>query len=65
MLKNGAIPASFRLFWGLFKQTIELLQQINDKKCQVHPVYRAGFQTQDLSIMSSLPLPLDQSSLPS
>ena len=36
---NGSTPASFSFIFGLFKQTILFLQQINVKKCQnVHPV---------------------------
>ena len=38
-LKNGPTPASFSFIFGLFKQTIQFLQQINAKKCpNVHPV---------------------------
>ena len=40
---------------GLFKQTIQFLQQINVKKCHVHPVYGTGIQTQNLLNMSRLP----------
>ena len=36
---NGPTPVSFRFIFGLFKQTsLQLLQQINVKKCHVHPV---------------------------
>ena len=39
----------FRLFSVLFKQTLlQFLQQINVKKCHVHPVYGAGIWTHDL-----------------
>ena len=38
-----AFPASFRLF---YKQTIQLLQQINAKN--VHPVYAVGIRTHGL-----------------
>ena len=40
----------FFICFGLFMQTIQFLQQINVKI--VHPVYSAGIQTHDLSIMS-------------
>ena len=45
----GPTPASFSFIFGLFKQTIQFLQQINVKKCHVHPVYGAGIRTHDLS----------------
>ena len=32
-LKIGPTPASFLFIFGLFKQTIQFLQQINVKKC--------------------------------
>ena len=32
-LKNGPDPASFSFIFGLFKQTVQFLQQINAKKC--------------------------------
>ena len=38
-----------------FKQTIQFLQQINVKKCRVHPVYDAGIRTHNLLFMSRLP----------
>ena len=44
----GPTPASFSFIFGLFKQTIQFLQQINVKKCHVHPVYGAGIQTHNL-----------------
>ena len=47
--------ASFSFIFGLFKQTIQFLQQINVKKCQVHPVYSTGIWTHDLLNMSCLP----------
>ena len=47
--------ALFLFILGLFKQTIQFLQQINVKKCHHHPVYGAGIQTRDLSNMSHLP----------
>ena len=52
---NGPNPASFSFIFGLFKQTIQLLQYINVKKCHVHIVYGAGIQTNDLSSMSGHP----------
>ena len=58
--KNGPTPASFTFIFALFKQTIQVLQQINVKKCHVHPVSSAGIQTHDLWNMSLLPQPLDQ-----
>ena len=46
----------FLFIFGLFKQTIQFLQQINVKKCpNVHPVYGAGIWTHDLSTMSCPP----------
>ena len=45
-LKNGPTPASYWIIFGLFKQTLlQFLQQINVKKCHVHPVYGAGIRT--------------------
>ena len=35
--KNGPTPATFLFIFGLFKQTLHFLQQINEKN--VHPVY--------------------------
>ena len=55
-------PASFLFIFGLFKQAIQFLQQINVKICHVHLVNGGGIQTHDLSHMSRLPLPLDQGS---
>ena len=37
-----ANPGLFLFIFGLFKQTIQFLQQINVKKCHVHPVYGPG-----------------------
>ena len=53
--KNGPTPASFSFIFGLFKQTIQILQQIKLKKGHVHPVYSARIRTHDLSNMSRLP----------
>ena len=38
-----------------FKQTIQFLQQINVKKCHVHPVSGTGIRTHDLWNLSFLP----------
>ena len=55
-LKNGPTPASFPFIFGLFKQTIQFLQQINVKKCpNVHPVYSTGIWTHNLLNMSRQP----------
>ena len=63
--KNGPTPASFSYILGLFKQTsLKFLQQINVKKCHVHPVYGVGIRTHDLLNMCCLPLPLEQGSRP-
>ena len=43
----GPTLASFCLFL-VFSKTIQFLQQINVKKCHVHPVYGEGIQTHDL-----------------
>ena len=53
-LENGPTPASFSFIFSLFKQTIQFLQQINVKKCHVHPVSGAGIQTHDLWRVSLL-----------
>ena len=54
-IKNGPTPASFSFIFGLFRQTIQFLQQSNVIKCHVHPVYGTGIQTHDLSNLSCLP----------
>ena len=60
--KNGPTPASFSFIFGLLgKTSLQFLQQINVKKCLVHPVYGAGIRTHNLRNMSLLPLPLDHS----
>ena len=51
--RNGPTPASFSFIFGLFKQTILFLQQINVKN--VYPVYSAGIQTHNLLNTSHLP----------
>ena len=54
--KNGPTPASFLFIIGLFKQTIQFLQQINVKNFpNVHLVYGNGIQTHNLSNMSHHP----------
>ena len=40
---------------GLFKQTLQSLQQMHVKKCYDHPVYGAGIRTHDLRNTSLLP----------
>ena len=50
---NGRTPAYFSFVFGLFKQTIQILHQINVKN--VHPVYGAEIQTHNLSNMSRCP----------
>ena len=62
MFFEWANSASFLFIFGLFKQTVQILQQINVKKCHDHPVYSAGIWTHDLLNMSYLPQPLDQGS---
>ena len=55
LFKNATRPL-FLLIFGLFKQTsLQFLQQINVKKCPVHPVYDAGIQIHNLSNMNHLP----------
>ena len=53
LFKNGTIPASFSLIFGLFKQTIQFIQQINVKN--VHLVFGAGIRTHDLKDMGRQP----------
>ena len=55
-LKDGPTTASFLFIFGLFKQTIHFLQQINVKKCHVHPISGAGIRTHDLWNASLFPL---------
>ena len=45
----------FRLFLVLSNKQYHYLQQIDVKKCQVHPEYGAGIRTHDLSNMNRLP----------
>ena len=52
--KRWANPGLFLFIFGLFKQTIQFLQQINVTKCHVHPVSGAGIRTQDVWNVSLL-----------
>ena len=54
--------SSFLFIFGLFKQTVQFLQQINVKKSHVIAVYGAGIRTHDLSNRSRLSEPLNQGS---
>ena len=54
-LKNGRTPASFSFIFGLLKQTIHFLQQINVKIFHVYQVYGVGIRTHNLSNVSRLP----------
>ena len=58
VFKNGPTSASFSFIFGLSKQTIQYLQQINVKN--VLSVYGIGIRTHNLSNMSRHPQPLDQ-----
>ena len=51
--KKWANPGLFSFIFGLFKQTLIFLQQIDVKK--VHPVYGAGIRTHDHWNMSLFP----------
>ena len=55
-------PGLFFIYFCLFKQALQFLQQIYEKN--VHPVYGAGIQTHNLQDMSLLPSPLEQGSCP-
>ena len=50
-----AIPGLFFVYFRLFKQTLQFLQQINVKN--VHPIYGARIRTHDLQYTSRLPQP--------
>ena len=50
---NGPTPASFSIIFGLFKQTLQFLQQTHVKKCQ------SSIRCQDWN-----PQPLERESLP-
>ena len=58
---NGPIPASFCFIFGLFRQTVRFLQEINVKNA--HVVFGAGIRTYNLINMSRFTWPLDQGSL--
>ena len=50
-----AKPRPLFCIFGLFKQTsFQILQQINVKKCHVHPVYGTRIRTHDLQNVSLL-----------
>ena len=51
----GQLLASFSFVLDVFKQTTQILQQIN-----VNPVFGAGIQTHNLLNISLHPQPLDQ-----
>ena len=51
-----ANPGLFLFIFSLFKQTLQFLQQINVKKCHVHPVSGAGIRTHDLLERESPPI---------
>ena len=50
--KNGPSSASFSFIFGLFKQTIEIVQQIDVNN--VYSVSGTGIQTRDILIMTLL-----------
>ena len=50
-----ALLGLFFIYFRLFKQTLQFLQQICVEKCYVHPVYGAGIRTHDLQNKSLLP----------
>ena len=52
LLRNGSFSALF-VYFRLFKQTLQFLQDINVKN--IHPVYGAGIRTHNLRNMSLLP----------
>ena len=43
LFKNGPSPASFLFIFDLYKQTLNVLQQYNEKN--VHPVSGVGIRT--------------------
>ena len=57
-LKKIGHPGLFLVYFGLFKQTLQYLQQINLKN--VHPVDGAGIWSDELQNISFIPYPLDQ-----
>ena len=52
-LKKMGHPRPLSVYFRLFKQALQFLQQINVKN--VHPEYGAGIQTHNLQNMSLLP----------
>ena len=50
---NWPTPASFSFILGLFKQTLQFLQQMYVKN--VHPVYGAGIRTHDIQNVCLFP----------
>ena len=50
---NGPTRSLFSFIFGLFKQTVQFLQQINVKND--HPIYGAGIWTHNLPNMSRHP----------
>ena len=50
---NGPSPGLYLIYFRLFEQTLQFLQQINVKN--VHAVYGAGVRTHNLWNMSLLP----------
>ena len=51
----NSIFLHFLFIFGLFKKTLQFLQQINVKNCHDHPEYSTGILTHDLSNTSHLP----------
>ena len=41
-LRKWAYPGLFSFIFGFFKQIKQFVEQINLKKCHVHPVYYTG-----------------------
>ena len=62
LLKKWANPGLFFVYFRLFKQTIQFLQQINVKKCP-SSIRRRDSNSQPI-ITSLLPQPPDQGSRP-
>ena len=54
-LLKGTTPASFSLIFGLFKQTMQFLQQINVKMSKCHSLFVARIRTHDLKKLSHHP----------
>ena len=53
LFKKWVNPGPFSFIFGLFKQTVQFLQQINVKND--HPIYGAGIWTHNLPNMSRHP----------